>query len=105
MQWQLVSRRRQRFNRVDRDPGDYFRGMQRRPIINSQNEPQGSVGSPATEWSIAAATNGLRRPAPSDLKVIVVDIDCASIDALGTWPWPREDDGAARRGGGDRAAP
>jgi adenylate cyclase len=32
----------------------------------------------------------LRRPAPSDLKVIVVDIDRASIDALGTWPWPRE---------------
>jgi adenylate cyclase len=27
---------------------------------------------------------------PSDLKVIVVDIDRASIDALGTWPWPRE---------------
>jgi len=22
--------------------------------------------------------------------VIVVDIDRASIDALGTWPWPRE---------------
>src|SRR5260370_12138044 len=32
----------------------------------------------------------LRRPAPSDLKVIVVDIDRASIDTLGTWPWPRE---------------
>jgi hypothetical protein len=30
----------------------YFRGRQRRPIINSQNEPQGSVGSPATEWSM-----------------------------------------------------
>ena len=36
------------------------------------------------------ATNGLRRPAPSDLKVIVVDIDRASIDALGTQPWPQE---------------
>jgi adenylate cyclase len=32
----------------------------------------------------------LRRPAASDLKVIVVDIDRASIDALGSWPWPRE---------------
>src|SRR5579859_6477278 len=32
----------------------------------------------------------LRRPAPSDLKVIVVDIDRRSIDALGEWPWPRE---------------
>jgi adenylate cyclase len=29
----------------------------------------------------------VRRPAPSDLKVIVVDIDRASIDTLGTWPW------------------
>jgi CHASE2 domain len=38
----------------------------------------------------AAGDQWLRRPAPSDLKVIVVDIDCASIDALGTWPWPRE---------------
>jgi adenylate cyclase len=31
----------------------------------------------------------LRRPAASDLKVVVVDIDRASIDALGAWPWPR----------------
>src|SRR5712671_4447575 len=38
----------------------------------------------------AAGDQWLRRPAPSDLKVIVVDIDRASIDALGTWPWPRE---------------
>src|SRR5262245_9177146 len=37
-----------------------------------------------------AADQWLRQPAPSDLKVIVVDIDRASIDALGTWPWPRE---------------
>ena len=37
-----------------------------------------------------AGDHWLRRPAPSDLKVIVVDIDRASIDALGTWPWPRE---------------
>src|ERR1700704_1240405 len=37
-----------------------------------------------------AGEQWLRRPAPSDLKVIVVDIDRASIDALGTWPWPRE---------------
>src|SRR6266478_8771622 len=38
----------------------------------------------------AAGDQWLRRPAPSDLKVIVVDIDRASIDAVGTWPWPRE---------------
>jgi len=38
----------------------------------------------------AVGDQWLRRPAPSDLKVIVVDIDRASIDALGTWPWPRE---------------
>jgi hypothetical protein len=38
----------------------------------------------------AAGDQWLRRPAPSDLKVIVVDIDRASIDALGTGPWPRE---------------
>ena len=37
-----------------------------------------------------AGDQWLRRPAPSDLKVIVVDIDRASIDALGAWPWPRE---------------
>src|SRR5258707_223689 len=37
-----------------------------------------------------AGDQWLRRPAPSDLKVIVVDIDRASIDALGTCPWPRE---------------
>src|SRR5258707_8395466 len=37
-----------------------------------------------------AGDQWLRRPAPSDLKVIVVDIDRASIEALGTWPWPRE---------------
>ena len=37
-----------------------------------------------------AADQWLRQPAPSDLKVIIVDIDRASIDALGTWPWPRE---------------
>jgi adenylate cyclase len=37
-----------------------------------------------------AGDQWLRRPVPPDLKVIVVDIDRASIDALGTWPWPRE---------------
>jgi adenylate cyclase len=37
-----------------------------------------------------ASDQWLRRPAPSDLKVIVVDVDRASIDALGAWPWPRE---------------
>jgi adenylate cyclase len=37
-----------------------------------------------------ASDQWLRGPAPSDLKVIVVDIDRPSIDALGEWPWPRE---------------
>src|SRR5262249_1454262 len=37
-----------------------------------------------------ATDQWLRQPAPSDLNVIIVDIDRASIDALGTWPWPRE---------------
>jgi hypothetical protein len=42
-------------------------------------------------WEVhAAGDQWLRGPAPSDLKVIVVDIDRASIDTLGTWPWPRE---------------
>jgi adenylate cyclase len=31
----------------------------------------------------------LRKPVAPDVKVIVVDIDRASIDALGAWPWPR----------------
>jgi adenylate cyclase len=31
----------------------------------------------------------LRRPKEADLKVLVVDIDRTSIDALGGWPWPR----------------
>jgi adenylate cyclase len=39
---------------------------------------------------VLAADQRLRRPEPSDLKVVVIDIDRASIDALGTWPWPRE---------------
>jgi hypothetical protein len=73
-------------------------------MISSQNEPQGSVGSPATEWSMPAGDQWLRRPARSDLKVIVVDIDRASIDALGL-AVAAGHDGAARRGGGDRAAP
>jgi hypothetical protein len=76
--------------RGDKALDEYFRGRQRRPIINSQNEPQGSVGSPATEWSKPPATNGCVGPHHPDLKVIVVDIDRASIDTLGTWPWPRE---------------
>jgi len=37
----------------------------------------------------AAGDQWLRGPAPSDLKVIVVDIDRASIDALGTRPCRR----------------
>ncbi len=32
----------------------------------------------------------LRRPAPSDLKLIVVDIDRATVDAVGPWPWSRD---------------
>jgi adenylate cyclase len=38
---------------------------------------------------VLAGDRQLRRPVVSDLKVIVVDIDRASIDALGAWPWPR----------------
>jgi adenylate cyclase len=38
---------------------------------------------------VLAGDQPLRRPGPSDLRVIVVDIDRASIDALGAWPWPR----------------
>jgi len=37
-----------------------------------------------------ASEQWLRKPAPSDQKVIVVDIDRRSIDTLGDWPWPRE---------------
>ena len=39
---------------------------------------------------VLAGDQALRRPVASNLKVIVVDIDRASIDALGAWPWPRE---------------
>jgi adenylate cyclase len=38
---------------------------------------------------VLAGDQPLRRPVASDLRVIVVDIDRASIDALGAWPWPR----------------
>jgi len=38
---------------------------------------------------VLAADQKLRKPVASDLKVIVVDIDRASIDALDAWPWPR----------------
>jgi adenylate cyclase len=38
---------------------------------------------------VLAGDQPLRRPVASDIKVIVVDIDRASIDALGAWPWPR----------------
>jgi len=38
---------------------------------------------------VLAGDQPLRRPVASDLKVIVVDIDRASINALGAWPWPR----------------
>jgi adenylate cyclase len=38
---------------------------------------------------VLAGDQLLRRPAASDLNVMVVDIDRASIDALGAWPWPR----------------
>jgi adenylate cyclase len=37
-----------------------------------------------------ACDQWLRKPAPSDRKVIVVDIDRRSIDTLGDWPWPRD---------------
>jgi adenylate cyclase len=38
---------------------------------------------------VLAGDELLRKPVASDVKVIVVDIDRASIDALGAWPWPR----------------
>jgi adenylate cyclase len=38
---------------------------------------------------VLAADQALRKPVAPDLKVIVIDIDRASIDALGAWPWPR----------------
>lgn len=38
---------------------------------------------------VLAADQQVRGPVTSDLKMIVVDIDRASIDALGAWPWPR----------------
>jgi adenylate cyclase len=38
---------------------------------------------------VLAGDQLLRRPQAPDLKVKVVDIDRASIDALGSWPWPR----------------
>jgi adenylate cyclase len=38
---------------------------------------------------VLAGDQSLRRPVASDLKVMVVDIDRSSIDALGAWPWPR----------------
>jgi adenylate cyclase len=38
---------------------------------------------------VLAGERPLRGTMTSDLKVMVVDIDRASIDALGAWPWPR----------------
>ena len=38
---------------------------------------------------VLAGDRPLRGTMTSDLKVVVVDIDRASIDALGAWPWPR----------------
>jgi adenylate cyclase len=38
---------------------------------------------------VLTSEQALRRPVASDLKVMVVDVDRASIDALGAWPWPR----------------
>lgn len=38
---------------------------------------------------VLAGDQLLRSPATSDLKVMVVDIDRASVEALGAWPWPR----------------
>jgi adenylate cyclase len=38
---------------------------------------------------VLAGGQQLHTPMASSLKVIVVDIDRASIDALGPWPWPR----------------
>jgi hypothetical protein len=63
---------------------------------------QGNVGPGTNTTTVqvqAAGDQWLRRPAPSDLKVIVVDIDRASIDALGLLAEAAGDDGAAGRGG------
>jgi adenylate cyclase len=38
---------------------------------------------------VLAGDEPLRRPVAPDLKVMVIDIDRASINALGAWPWPR----------------
>src|ERR1700746_3753167 len=38
---------------------------------------------------VLAVDQPLRRPVAPDVRVVVVDIDCAAIDALGAWPWPR----------------
>ena len=38
---------------------------------------------------VLAVDQPLRRPVAPDVRVVVVDIDRASIDALGAWPWPR----------------
>jgi len=39
---------------------------------------------------LLASEQWLRKPALSDQKVTVVDIDRRSIDTLGDWPWPRD---------------
>ena len=60
----------------------------------------GAVWLVPKEWSsvfrerafdvVLAADRQLRRPIPQSMPVIVVDIDRRSLDALGSWPWPRD---------------
>ena len=60
----------------------------------------GAVWLAPKEWSsvfrerafdvVLAADRQLRRPIPQSMPVIVVDIDRRSLDALGSWPWPRD---------------
>ena len=67
-----------------------FRGRQRKAHNQQSKRTAGLRWLAGNRVVHAAGDQWLRGPAPSDLKVIVVDIDRASIDALGTWPWPRE---------------
>ena len=39
---------------------------------------------------VLAADRQMRRPKPQSIPVVVVAIDRRSLDALGSWPWPRD---------------
>lgn len=40
--------------------------------------------------AVLAADRQLRRAKPAGVPIVVVDIDRRSLDALGSWPWPRD---------------